>query len=326
MINKSQGNIAILCSGGDVSGMNPAIKHFVEYAKEKNLKPFFIYSGFEGMIDDNIHEASYCDVQGIISRGGTKIGSARSKRFLEKSYRRKAKENLDRHGIDKLIVLGGDGSFRGMDLFYKEHAIAFAGVPSTIDNDIVGTKYCLGVDTALNSIKTSLDHIRDTASSFKRAFVVETMGRDCGYLALVSALTSGAELCLIPEVTHDLKSYEDKFRDALERGRGYFLAVVSEGIKEDPIMIAKWFEEKIGIEARVTVLGHTQRGGNPTSRDRLMAYRFVHFGIDGLLEGKRDAIVCYNNGFFNHKSIKDVANKHYQLDSTLVDLFFKNAS
>ncbi len=326
MINKSQGNIAILCSGGDVSGMNPAIKHFVEYAKEKHFTPFFIYDGFEGMIDDTIKEASYCDVQGIISLGGTKIGSARSKRFLEASYRLQAKENLDKHGIDKLIVLGGDGSFRGMDIFYKEHGIAFAGVPSTIDNDIVGTEYCLGVDTALNSIRTSLDHIRDTASSFKRAFVVETMGRDCGYLALVSAITSGAELCLIPEVTYDLSSYEDVFKDALKKGRGYFLAVVSEGIKEDPIMIAKWFEEKIGIEARVTVLGHTQRGGNPTSRDRLMAYRFVHVGIDGLLEGKKDAIVCYNNGFFNHKSIKEVANKRYQLDSTLVDLFFKYRS
>ena len=324
MINKSQGNIAILCSGGDVSGMNPALKHFVEYAKEKHLIPYFIYDGFEGMIDDTICEAQYSDVQGIISRGGTKIRSARSKRFLEPSFRAKAKANLDRRKIDKLVVLGGDGSFRGMDLFYKEHGVAFAGIPSTIDNDIVGTEYCLGVDTALNSIKVSLDQIRDTASSFRRAFVVETMGRECGYLALVSALTSGAELCLIPEVAYDLKSYEEPFKDALKNGRGYFIAVVAEGIKEAPIMIAKWFEEKIGIDARVTVLGHTQRGGNPTSRDRLMAYRFVHFGIEGLLAGKKDAIVCYNNGFFNHKSITDVANKRYQLDSTLIDLFFKH--
>ncbi len=324
MIHKNHGNIAILCSGGDVSGMNAALKHFVEYALLCGLKPYFVYNGFEGLIDDEIQEASYKDVHGIIARGGTMIGSARSKRFLEAAYRQKAKENLDKQHIDKLIVLGGDGSFRGMDLFYKEHAIAFAGVPATIDNDIVGTEYCLGVDTALSVIKSALDNIRDTASSFKRAFVVETMGRECGYLALVSALTSGAELCLIPEVSYDLKEYEQSFQKELAQGRGYFLAVVSEGIKEESIMIAKWFEKKIGIEARVDVLGHIQRGGNPAVRDRLMAYQFVHFAIDGLLGGQNDAIVCYNNGYLNYKSIKEVANIQYQLDSTLVDLFFQN--
>ena len=326
MINNNQGNIAIMCSGGDVSGMNPALKHFVECAIENGMKPFFVFNGYEGLIDDNIKEASYKDVQGIISIGGTKIGSARSKRFTEKSYRKVAKDNLDKHAITKLVVLGGDGSFRGMDIFYKEHGILFAGIPSTIDNDIVGTEYCLGVDTSLNTIKTALDQLRDTASSFKRAFVVEVMGRDCGYLALVSALTSGAELCLIPEVDYDLESYEKRFKSEVANGRGYFLAVVSEGIKESTNDVSTWFEEKIGIESRTTVLGHIQRGGNPSSRDRLMAYRFVHFAIEGLLRGKKDAIVCYNHGFFNYKSIAEVANKRYHLDSTLLDLFFKDRS
>ncbi len=186
--------IAIICSGGDVSGMNPALKHFVEYSQQKNLTPYFVYDGFEGLIDNNIKVASYSDVAGIITRGGTKIGSARSKRFMQKKYRDIAKQNLDALNIGMLIVLGGDGSFRGMDVFYKETGIKFCGIPSTIDNDIHGTDYCLGVDTALNIIKTSIDAIRDTASSFRRAFVVETMGRDCGYLALVSHLTSGSEL------------------------------------------------------------------------------------------------------------------------------------
>jgi len=326
MIKKNQGNIAILCSGGDVSGMNPSLKHFVEYSIENGMKPFFIYNGYEGLIDENIKEATYKDVQGIISLGGTKIGSARSKRFTKKSYRQIAKDNLDKYGIDKLVVLGGDGSFRGMDIFYKEHGVSFAGIPSTIDNDIVGTEYCLGVDTSLNTIRVALDQIRDTASSFRRAFVVEVMGRDCGYLALVSALTSGAELCLIPEVDYDLKRYEERFKLEVKNGRGYFLAVVSEGIQESSENISRWFEEKIGIESRTTVLGYIQRGGTPSSRDRLMAYRFVHFAIEGLLMGKKDAIVCYNHGFFNHKSIAEVANKRYQLDSTLVDLFFKNRS
>jgi len=313
-------NIAILCSGGDVSGMNPAIKHFVEYSLAKGLKPFFVYDGFEGLIDNNIVSAGYSDVSGIMSRGGTKIGSARSERFMEKKYRQIAKDNLDKHGIDKLIVLGGDGSFRGMAKFYEEHGVAFSGVPSTIDNDIVGTDYCLGVDTALNIIRVSLDAIRDTASSFKRAFVVETMGRDCGYLALVSGLTSGAELCLIPEVPYELCGYEKKFKEQLAQGRRYFLAVVSEGIEQSSEEISQWFEETIGVESRVSILGHIQRGGNPTSRDRLMAYRFVHFAIDGLLNGKKDMICCYSDSQFNYKSIVDVANKEHHIEPALMEL------
>ncbi len=299
-------NIAILCSGGDVSGMNPALKHFVEYSIKKNLTPYFIYDGYEGLIDNKITKATYKDVSGIITRGGTKIGSARSSRFMEKKFRSIAKKNLDRLEIKQLVVLGGDGSFLGLDVFYKEHGISFCGIPSTIDNDINGTDYCLGVDTALNIIKNAIDSIRDTASSFKRAFVIETMGRDCGYLAQTSYLTSGSELCLIPEIKYDLKSYEDKFKKELKDGRRYFLAIVAEGIKEDSIAIAQWFEQSIGIEARVTVLGYTQRGGNPSVYDRLMAYKFVNYAIDALIEGKKESIVCYSQGGFVYKSIEEV--------------------
>jgi len=314
-------NIAILCSGGDVSGMNPALKHFVEYSLKKGLKPFFVYDGFEGLIDNNIKEASYKDVAGIITRGGTKIGSARSKRFMQEKYRQIAKDNLDALHVEMIVVLGGDGSFRGLDIFYKEHGIKFCGIPSTIDNDITGTDYCLGVDTALNIIKISIDAIRDTASSFKRAFVIETMGRDCGYLALVSALTSGAELCLIPEKKYDLKSYEDNFKKQIENGRRYFIALVSEGIKEDSQNIATWFEEKIGVESRVSVLGHIQRGGNPSIYDRLMAYKFVNHAIDGLIDGIDESIICYCKSQFCHKSIDEVANIPKVLDAELLKLF-----
>ncbi|MEA3371440.1 MAG: 6-phosphofructokinase [Campylobacterota bacterium] len=317
-------NIAILCSGGDVSGMNPALKHFVEYSLQKNLKPFFVYDGFEGLIDNNIKEASYCDVAGIITRGGTKIGSARSIRFMQKEFREIAKQNLNKHNIDMLVVLGGDGSFRGLDIFYKEHGVKFCGIPSTIDNDIHGTDYSLGVDTALNIIKTSIDAIRDTASSFKRAFVIETMGRDCGYLALVSHLTSGSELCLIPEVKYDLKSYEENFKTQIENGRRYFIAIVSEGIKQDSQEIAEWFEEKIGIESRVSVLGHIQRGGNPSIYDRLMAYKFVTQAIDGLLDDKKESIVCYTKSDFLYKSINEVANIPHKLDPQLLSLIEEN--
>ena len=311
-------NIAILCSGGDVSGMNPALKRFVEYTLERNLKPFFVIDGYEGLIDNKIYQVSYSDVAGITTRGGTKIGSARSKRFMQKEFRTLAKQNLDSHNIDMLVVLGGDGSFRGMHRFYEEHKIAFCGIPSTIDNDIHGTDYCLGVDTALNIIKDAIDSIRDTASSFRRAFVVETMGRDCGYLALVSHLTSGSELCLIPEKKHDLKSYEKEFRAQIENGRRYFIAIASEGIKESSQEIADWFEEKIGIEARVSVLGHIQRGGNPTVKDRLMAYQFVTNAIDALVNGKEESVVCYEKSGFLLKSIEEVTSQAKELDSVLL--------
>ena len=312
-------NIAIMCSGGDVSGMNPALKHFVEYAKKNNLTPYFVYNGYEGLIDNHIQEATYKDVAGIITRGGTKIGSARSKRFLDYKYREIAKKNLDALGIDSLVVLGGDGSFRGLHQFYKDFGIKFCGIPSTIDNDINGTDYCLGVDTALNIIKVAIDAIRDTASSFRRAFVVETMGRDCGYLALITALTSGAEMCLIPEVKYDLKKYEEQFKQDIKEGRDYFLAIVAEGIEHDSSEISKWFEDTIGMESRVSVLGHIQRGGNPSIYDRLMAYKFVNHAVDALLDDKKESVVCYTKKGFEYKSIEEVT-RPYKLDTSLIEM------
>ena len=173
--------------------------------------------------------------------------------------------------------------------------------------------------SALNIIKTSIDSIRDTASSFKRAFVIETMGRDCGYLALISHLTSGSELCLIPEKESNLESYEEDFREQIKNGRRYFIAIVSEGIKEDSQEIANWFEQKIGIQARVSVLGHIQRGGNPSIYDRLMAYKFVHHAIDALLDSQLESIVCYTKKGFTLKSINEVVDTPFTLDSSLLE-------
>jgi 6-phosphofructokinase 1 len=300
--------------------MNAALKRFVEYSIAKGLTPYFIDNGFEGMIDNNIYQAGYSDVAGIISRGGTKIRSSRSKRFMEQTYRQQALDNLKSHDIEYLIVLGGDGSFKGMQVLRDEsEGLSFAGIPATIDNDIAGTEYCLGVDTALNVIKYAIDSIRDTASSFSRAFVIEAMGRECGYLTLVSALTSGAEMCLIPEIPYDLKKYKERFQKEMKDGRGYFIAVVSEALKTSE-QIAEWFEEDIGIESRVMVLGHIQRGGNPTVYDRLMAFHFVTHAIDGLLEGNRCSVICYNDGGFNHKKIEEVAFKKYQIRADLLSL------
>lgn len=312
-------NIAILCSGGDVSGMNPALKRFVEYSFQHGLTPYFVYNGYEGLIDNTIEKATYSDVTGIIHRGGTKIYSARSERFTQKEFRSIAAKNLKALNIDKLVVLGGDGSFRGIDIFFQEHGIAFCGIPSTIDNDINGTQYCLGVDTALNVIKMATDNLRDTASSFKRAFVIETMGRDCGYLALVSALTSGAEMCLIPEIPYSLQALKERYLKEIQQGRNYFIAIIAEGlnISEE---ISKWFEEEIGFESRVTILGHIQRGGNPTVRERLMAYQFTTYAVDALLSGEKNSVICYNNGAFDFKSIEEINSKPYKLDEDLISL------
>jgi len=312
-------NIAILCSGGDVSGMNAALKRFVEYAQMKRLVPYFVYDGYEGLIDNKIEKADYSDVAGIITRGGTKIRSARSSRFMEENYRKEAIKNLQEKEIDAVVVLGGDGSFKGMKKISKESSISFAGIPATIDNDIAGTEYCLGVDTALNVIKYAIDAVRDTAASFSRAFVIETMGRECGYLALVSALTSGAEMCLIPEISYDLKNYKKRFQKEKENGRSYFIAVVSEALNNAD-EIKEWFETEIGIESRTTVLGHIQRGGNPTVHDRMMAFHFVTQAIDGLLEGKKDNVVCYNDGGFDYKTIEEVAFKKAALPQNLLRL------
>jgi len=313
-------HIAILCSGGDVSGMNAALKRFVEYSMMRGLTPYFVENGYEGLIDNTIRQASYGDVAGILSYGGTKIHTSRSERFLDASYRGVAIDNLRSHGIEYLVILGGNGSFKGMQKLSEEAPdIHVSGIPSTIDNDIAGTDYSLGVDTALNMIKYAIDSVRDTASSYGRAFVIEAMGRGCGYLALVSALTSGAEMCLIPEIPYDLEQYKTKFLKQKAEGRAYFIAVVSEAMKNTE-QIVQWFEEEIGVEATPMVLGHIQRGGNPTVYDRLMAFHFVTHAIDGLLDGRKSAVVCHNDGGFNYKDIDEVAFKPHKISETLLQL------
>ncbi len=315
-------SIAIMCSGGDSAGMNPAIKKFVEYSFDNNLTPYFIYDGFEGLIDGNIKEAQYKDVSGIIQLGGTVIRTSRSKRFYEYTHRQMAYNNLKQLNIKKLIVLGGDGSFKAMDIFSKEFDISFVGVPSTIDNDIFGTTYCLGVDTALNIIKNALDAIRDTSSSFRRAFVIETMGRDCGYLALISALTSGAEVCIIPELEYDLNSLKNRLQKEIKNGRNYIIAVVSEATK-DTQKIKKWIEDDLEFEVREMILGHIQRGGSPSVYDRLMAIEFISYSIDRLLKEKVNEVIVYQNAKCKFLQIDEVVDKVYKIDPKLLKLASK---
>jgi len=313
--------IAILTSGGDCAGMNPAIKQFVDYCYSKNVQPYLIYDGLEGLIDGNIKSADHGDVAGIIHEGGTILRSSRSKRFFEYEYRKQAYDNLQKHNIDKLVILGGDGSFRALNQFYKDFGIQFVGVPSTIDNDIFGTEYCLGVDTALNIIRGATDAVRDTSASFRRGCVIETMGRDCGYLALVSAITCGAEICIIPELEYNLDSLALKLRSQIEHGRLYVVCIVAEGTHKTDELV-KWLEEDVGIETRATTLGHIQRGGNPTVYDRLMAVEFVTFAIDKLLQNDTNdgLVVVYRNSNFEFVTIDYVNSQKYEIKQSLLDM------
>jgi 6-phosphofructokinase 1 len=309
--------IAILSSGGDAPGMNPAIKKFVEYSIDNGFEPYFIYDGLEGLIDGKLKKATIKDVAGIISRGGTIIRSSRSKRWYEKKYRQKAFENLKKEGIEAIVVLGGDGSFRALDIFYKEFGIKFMGIPATIDNDIALNDYSIGVDTALNVIRHAVDEIRDTASSFSRAFVIETMGRECGYLALTSAIANGAEMCLIPEVEFNLENLKKRFLKEVKEGRNYFIAIVAEGLNITE-KIKEWFEREIGFEARATILGHIQRGGSPTVIERLRAAEFVVKAIDNLKTPNK--VVTYYDNRFILRDLDEIVNSKYTLDKEMLKI------
>ncbi len=312
--------IGILTSGGDCAGMNPAIRKFVDICFENKVEPYLIYDGLEGMIDGKIKKASKKDVSGIIHRGGTIIRSSRSKRFFEKVYREEAYNQLKSKGINSIVILGGDGSFRALKQFYDDFGIRFVGIPATIDNDIHLTEYCLGVDTALNVIRSAIDNIRDTASSFKRAFVVEVMGRECGYLAIVSAITSGAEICLVPEMEYNLNSIKYRLNSEIKEGRGYILAIVAEGVNKTQFL-KDWIEKELGMDARVSVLGHIQRGGNPTVYDRLMGFEFASKALDALLNRNvQNGVVVYREGRFFIETIEDVVSGKYKIKRELLNL------
>jgi len=299
--------------------MNPSIKKFVDYVDKKGEEAYLIYEGLEGLIDGKIKKAEHDDVAGITHIGGTVIRSSRSKRFFEKRYREQAYNNLKALGINGIVILGGDGSFRAMEVFSKEFDMKFVGIPTTIDNDIYGTEYCLGVDTALNVIRDALDKIHDTASSFNRAFLVEVMGRDCGYLAIASAIFSGAEICVIKEKSFNKEKVGKRLKKEIGNGRRYVLAIISEGAKCTS-EIHEWIQETLELETRVSILGHIQRGGNPSVYDRMMAFEFTIAAVDYLLMHEHaDKVVVFNKGIFSFMEIDDVVSNKYELPKQLLD-------
>lgn len=299
--------------------MNPAVKSAAEHALRLGMKPYVVEWGLRGLIEGWIHEATQARLSGILHRGGTVLGSSRSKRFFELKHREIAHANLQKKGINKLIVIGGDGSFSALNQFYSDFGVPFAGIPATIDNDIPGTDYCLGVDTALNMIRQSVDSIRDTASSFSRAFVIETMGRHCGYLAMTSALATGAEICLVPEIPYDLDAIAERMRREKELGRTYLLGVVAEGTGMGE-SLTRWMGDALGMDARLTVLGHVQRGGSPTVYDRIMAFKFAVAAVEELANGGTNQVITFKDGTFGNSSISKIADTTHRVDQHLIQL------
>ncbi|HGH0729363.1 TPA: 6-phosphofructokinase [Staphylococcus pseudintermedius] len=278
--------IAVLTSGGDSPGMNAAIRAVVRKALYHNIEVYGVYQGYQGLINDDIRKLELGSVGDIIQRGGTFLYSARCPEFKEKEVRQKGIENLRKRGIEGLVVIGGDGSYRGAQRISEEcKEIQTIGIPGTIDNDINGTDFTIGFDTALNTIIESVDKIRDTASSHARTFIIEVMGRDCGDLALWSGLAVGAETIILPETETDIKDIAEKIQHGIDRGKKHSIIIVAEGCMTGD-MCASELTKYINVDARVSVLGHIQRGGSPTGADRVLASRLGGYAVELLLNGE----------------------------------------
>ena len=311
--------IGVLTSGGDSAGMNAAIRAVVRTALTYNLSVFGIKRGYEGLIEDDILEMDYDSVSGILSRGGTILYSARSKEFLKPEGRKKAIKNVRRRGIDGLVVIGGDGSFQGAHKLYEEYGIPLVGIPGTIDNDIGGTEYTIGYDTACNIALEALDKIRDTAQSHGRVFLVEVMGKHAGYIALETGIASGAEVILIPEVTTDVDAVARKLSGGIKKGWRSAIVVVAEGDDAGgAFKISKKLKEKIGRDIWVTILGHIQRGGVPSAVDRINASRLGVAAVDMLVSGQTDIMVGIVSGRVVSTSLSKTWTQKKGVDTDLI--------
>ncbi len=301
--------IGVLTSGGDAPGMNACVRAVVRTAMSKNLQVKAVMQGFDGVMKCEIQELRARDVGGIIQKGGTILQTARNKEFYTPEGQDKGFKNLRYAGLDALIVIGGDGSMRG-GLALHKRGLPVIGIPASIDNDIWGTNMAIGVDTALNTIVEAIDKLRDTASSHKRAFLVETMGRRCGYLALMSGVIGGAELILIPEVETSLEEVTETITQAYVRGKTHAIIVVAEGAKYNATQIVEYLNEHAPtMQTRVTILGHVQRGGRPTAFDRLLAARFGVAAVDALLNGQSGVMTALGGREISLLPLEEVTSK-----------------
>ena len=313
--------VGFLTSGGDSPGMNAAIRSVVRSCIYHNVDCFGIQQGFQGLINDDMIQMNARSVNNIINKGGTILKSARSLEFRTKAGRKKAFENLIKNKIDALIVIGGDGSFTGAMIFEDEYKIPIIGIPGTIDNDIFGTSYTIGYDTAINTVIEAIDKIRDTASSHNRLFFVEVMGRDAGHIALNAGIGAGAEEILIPEENLGLDRLLESLKRSEKSGKSSSLVVVAEGEKsgKNVYEIAAYVEKNLPYyEVRVSVLGHMQRGGAPTCFDRVLASRMGVYAVEKLISGNSNAMV----GIIDEKMVltplKNAIKKNSKIDKNLI--------
>lgn len=293
--------IAVLTSGGDAPGMNAAIRAVVRTCAYHNVGCVGVYRGYQGLIEGDFKEMGARSVKNIINRGGTVLKSARSKDFMTEEGRKAAFKNMQKQGIDSLVVIGGDGSFTGAMVFNKEFGVPIMGIPGTIDNDIYGTSHTLGYDTALNTVVEVIDKIRDTANSHNRLFFIEVMGRDAGHIALNAGIGAGAEEILIPEENLGLDRLLESLNHSKASGKTSSIVVVAEGENttgKNVAQLKEYVEKNMPeYDVRVSVLGHLQRGGAPSCFDRVLASRFGVKAVESLLEGKSG----YMTGLLNDK-------------------------
>ncbi|OFX30164.1 MAG: 6-phosphofructokinase [Bacteroidetes bacterium GWA2_32_17] len=315
-------SVGVLTSGGDSPGMNAAIRAVVRAAIYHGLVPYGIHHGYYGMMTGQIRELKSHNVSGIIQYGGTILKTARCEEFKTPEGRKMAYEQLKKHNIDSVVVIGGDGSFRGAGCFTAEYDIPCVGLPGTIDNDIFGTDYTIGYDTALNTVVQCIDKIRDTASSHDRLFFVEVMGRDAGFIALHSGLACGAEAILIPEVETHLETLKNYLEEGNKRKKSSSIIIVAEGDDAGGAFdIANKVKEDFkDYTVRVSVLGHIQRGGSPTAFDRYLATRLGVAAIDALLDDQKSIMVGMINNEIVHTTFNKTIKQHRIANPKLLEL------
>lgn len=314
--------IAVLTSGGDAPGMNAAIRAVARTGISKGWEVFGVRQGYAGAIGNSIIPLGARDVGGIIQIGGTMLGSARCPEFKTEEGRNQAIRNFNRRGIEALVVIGGNGSQTGSNALC-EMGFPVVGIASTIDNDLYGSEITIGVDTALNVALEAIDRLKVTASSHQRAFLVEVMGRDCGYLALMSGIAGGAEAVVIPEREVSPATVADDLLAAYERGKAHAIVVVAEGAKYNADKMVEYFDqhaEELGFELRATRLGHIQRGGEPTAFDRILGTRFGAAATDALERGETGVLVGLNGGKITTTPYSEVIGNKKTLDPEMLEL------
>ncbi|PKP27136.1 MAG: 6-phosphofructokinase [Bacteroidetes bacterium HGW-Bacteroidetes-2] len=320
MIKKLQ-KIAVLTSGGDAPGMNAAIRAVVRSCAYHNIACVGVFRGLQGLIEGDFKDLDARSVKNIINRGGTFLKTARSKDFFKKEGREKAHKNLLNEGVDALIVIGGDGTFTGASIFINEFNFPIVGLPGTIDNDIHGTDFTIGYDTALNTVVEAIDKIRDTANSHNRLFLVEVMGRDAGHIALNAGIGAGAEEILIPEENMGKDRLIESLQRSKKSGKTSSIIVVSEGdqIGKNIFELADFIQNNLeGYDVRVTVLGHIQRGGSPSCYDRVLASRMGVAAVDALMEGSRDVMIGIVHNQMMQVPFEEAIKDKQKIDAELI--------